>query len=203
MPRSLALVPLLSALLACSGTIEASGGSGGGGGSGGSGGGGAPPACDAPAAPPDFWVGTGETCFEAVGDGAVLPLMNGPQGGYHVWMAVGCTGACASATQVRYGVELQDTGAYVTSGIMVGAAALLGDASWRSIAGLQAPMPGLSWDPMTDPPLPAGSLLRLHAEGLDDAGNVLVESSVDFVLGDTQFWDPCSGDPNDPNCQLG
>src|SRR5262245_15487600 len=105
------LVSLL--LVACSGSI----GSGGGGGTGGNAGaGGSPPACAPPAAAPAFGVGTGEVCYEAVSAGDVVPLMNGPQGGYHVWLGIGCTGDCGGATILRYGVQDQATGAYVLGG---------------------------------------------------------------------------------------
>jgi hypothetical protein len=198
------LRPVLASLLlvACSGSI----GSGGNGGNGGSAGaGGSPPACDPPADAPAFGVGTGEVCYEPVTAGSVVPLMNGPQGGYHVWVGIGCAGDCGGATILRYGIQDQTTGTYVIpgDGELIGAAALVDVGGWREIAGRQAYMPGISWDPTTDPPIPEGSLLRLHAEALDDALNVLDQASVDFVLGEIVYWDPCSGDPNDPNCQFG
>lgn len=41
--------------------------------------------CGAGAADAYLEVGTGNTAFEAVSDGQVVPYVQGPQGGWHVW----------------------------------------------------------------------------------------------------------------------
>lgn len=49
-------------------------------------------------------MGTGEKCFEAVAGGQEVPLMSGPQGGYHMWLAVGCVD-CAATVHLKYGAR--------------------------------------------------------------------------------------------------
>src|SRR5687768_6189451 len=56
----------------------------GGAGSGGSSG------CDTPPDPETFEMGTGEHCFARLSANQAVDLISGPQGGYHVWLAIGC-----------------------------------------------------------------------------------------------------------------
>ena len=58
--------------------------------------------------PPEFQIGTGADAFGEVADGATLPIIEGGQGGSHVWvagrshgLADSLTPSAASATQPR------------------------------------------------------------------------------------------------------
>ncbi|MFO0546925.1 MAG: hypothetical protein U0271_00990 [Polyangiaceae bacterium] len=163
--------------------------------------GGAPITCDPPANPADFAIGTGEVCFETLTAGQTVPLMEGPQGGYHVWLAVGCSD-CGASVAIFYGAKDPTTGALLKDTYESQATINLKGA-WPEAAGLFVPMPGISWDPDNYPPPALGTHLILYAERRDANGNVLASDDVEIVIGETQYWDPCSGNPNDPNCQTG
>lgn len=50
-------------------------------------------------------VGTGEVAFEDTKSIDGVPLIAGPQGGYHIWVAVRCRGVGPQQVQIRYGVS--------------------------------------------------------------------------------------------------
>jgi hypothetical protein len=60
-------------------------------------------ACDSPDAGPAALVvelGTGETAFEPLRDGATLPLVAGPQGGHHVWLGFRVAGLASDRAEL-------------------------------------------------------------------------------------------------------
>src|SRR5688572_23369213 len=59
------------------------------------------PDCEAPPDPQPFEIGTGELCFERVTPGQTITQWSGPQGGYHMFLAIGCTD-CNVSTLIRY-----------------------------------------------------------------------------------------------------
>ncbi len=193
-----ALLPLL--LVACGGgasSVEGAGGAAaasssastssaaqGGGGSGGS------AECVDPPSPGAFELGTGELCFERLSAGQTIPVIAGPQGGYHLWTAVLCAD-CGSQTVISYATRDVATHAELSwenSSVV----APLGPAG--RIVGLQAPLPGAPWDPATV--LPKGSHVLLWVGERDAAGNLLRETEIEVVLGDEVYWDPCATDPD-------
>src|SRR5690606_4066888 len=103
-----AAAPVAMVLLSgCNSSVraEGAGGAGGAGGatppsSAGRGGGG----CADPADPAVFEIGTGQTCFERLTAGQTVAAIQGPQGGFHLWLAVGCAD-CGAQAVVRYGVK--------------------------------------------------------------------------------------------------
>lgn len=195
--RSLALSSSL--LLGCTSTVSSDGS--GGGGEGGQGGE-APASCDPPPSPEAFEIGTGEVCFERLEAGQVVPLVQGPQGGFHVWVAMSCVG-CGAEMHLRYGALDPTTdehfeNTYPSEGLFQ----LSGDASARQRAMLTAVMPGLPWDPENFPPLEKGASVRLYVEHLED-GVVVERSEIDVVLGDTVSWDPCAESPESEFCGFG
>ncbi len=150
--------------------------------------------CDPPSKPGVFEVGTGEDCFARLSDGAEIPLQNGPQGGYHLFVAVGCKD-CGETVRIQYGVRdpmtnAALTGTYENKEMM----ALTGD-TWRQVAGIQLSMPGTSWDEQNDPPPAKGTALILWANALDANDKLIHEAQVSLVIGNTEQWDPC--DPGD------
>lgn len=190
--RALASTTLASVVLAVSLLPGCSSG----GGEGGEGGGPPPVDCDAPADPQTFEVGTGELCFERA-DGALV-LWAGPQGGYHLFAAVGCAD-CEDEVTLDY-VLLDPATDEVFPGTYPDNQQVLnlGDADgWKFAAGIQVSMPGFQWDD-TDPPPPAGTPMRLHVSVTDGAG--MREMDLDFVLGETEDWDPCDANPGGPCC---
>ncbi len=195
--RSIVLSSLY--VLGCDSSVSSDGS--GGGGEGGQGGG-APSTCEAPPSPEAFEIGTGEACFERLEVGQVVPLVQGPQGGFHVWVAMSCTG-CSAEMHLRYGALDPATGehfenTYPSEGLFE----LSGDVSSRQRAMLTAVMPGVPWDPENFPPLEKGAPVRLYVEHLED-GMVVERSEVDVVLGDTVSWDPCAENPESEFCGFG
>lgn len=168
----------------------------GGGGEGGGGG------CSKPSGTGDFALGQGEDCFEEVVPGQQVPMFAGPQGGYHVWLAVGC-GDCGSSIHAKWGVRDPATGSMLAGTYDNEAVLDLYGDSWRQHAGIVVGMPGLQWDVENDPPLPPGSAVVVWLQILDDGGAVVREAEIEEVIGQTQVWDPCAEDPNDPNCSFG
>ncbi len=204
--RFLGLVAVAAwGLIACGGSSDGDGGSGGAGAGGDGGGGGAPDpdpqGCQPPDAAEGFEVGTGELCFAEVNDGGVIQQMHGPQGGYHVWLALGCID-CGDQVWVRGSVLDPATGSplpntYTTDNIVT-----LSKGAWPQIAGIQQGMPGDDFlDEPGYEPLPPGTpfILRAQVFALDGA-TLLHEAEVSAVLGDTVDWDPCDADPTGPCC---
>ncbi|MBL9025852.1 MAG: hypothetical protein JNL21_26895 [Myxococcales bacterium] len=203
----------IAGLVACTSTVESEGdtststGTGGatttsatssssGSGAGGEGGG----ACAPPASAGAFEIGTGERCFEPLVSDQEVPLMQGPQGGYHVWLAVGCND-CPDNPTLVWGALDPATGATLEGTYESQSVVDLSNQSWPQIAGLFTNMPGLSWDPMTYPPPAKGTHVVLYAKLLGSSMETLHEGQVEIVIGDTLVWDPCATDPM--NCPDG
>ncbi len=197
---------LLGALAACTSTIE--GGSGGAASSSSStstssttsststtGAGGASP-CALPPAPQPFEIGTGEACFERLVPQQVIPVMQGPQGGYHLWLAIGC-GDCGAKATIAYGVKDPATNDWYAGTGELKQVVELGAGEWRQRAGVTAFLPGIVWDPMSS--LPKGTHVRLTASILDEAMNPVHTGEVEVVLGDIEMWSP----PCDPGPSCG
>jgi hypothetical protein len=179
----------------------ATGGTGSGGsGSGGSGGsGGSAPTCPAPENAASFEVGTGEKCFTRLSAGGDIPLMNGPQGGYHLWVAVGCSD-CASPTHIRWGARDPLTGGVFPGTGDSEAMFELDGAAWKQSAGIFLYMPGLSWDPEYSPPPAKDAPIVIWSEVVE--GTIVKHASeVEVKIGDTVPWDPCIETPEAPECQ--
>jgi len=54
-------------------------------------------------------IGTGEAAFEALTEGETIPLILGPQGGYHLWISVRCDG-CSDLAILGYGARDSTSG---------------------------------------------------------------------------------------------
>ncbi|WP_437927757.1 hypothetical protein WMF37_00545 [Sorangium sp. So ce291] len=141
-----------------------------------------------------FEVGTGETCFVRIDDGATLPVMAGPQGGYHLWLAVGCRG-CGAAVRLRYSVKDPATGELFESGAAQEMVLTFLPGDIPQAAGLPARLPGAIWNP--DSVLPQGTHVLLAAEVRNDDGSTKHAAEVEVVLGATEAWGGvrCSEDP--------
>ncbi len=204
-------------LAACQGSVTGSSANGGEGGSGEGGNGGnggststtssssstsTGPACDTPAGAGKFEIGTGEKCFEPLAEGDEIPLMNGPQGGYHVWLATGCTD-CGTVVHFKYGAHDPATNMPLTGSYDEEAMVELSGAAWPQKAGIVIHMPGLSWDPMNEPPPAKGTQVILWAEAYTPQGDLWHKAEVLVTIGDIQEWNPCIENPNDPLCQTG
>lgn len=164
------------------------GGSGGASGTGGTGG----AACVAPPSPPVFEVGTGESCFTRLTPGQTVKVENGPQGGFHIWLALGCTD-CGATPIVQFGIKDPATSDYYPM-TMVQKQVVPLDGAWPQRAGLTAFLPGMVWDKTSQ--LPMGTHVLLSGAVLDASGAVLHSSDVEVVLGDIEQWNPpCSTDP--------
>lgn len=146
-----------------------------------------PEDCDPPSAPQAFEVGTGEHCFARVQAGETLPLMAGPQGGYHVWLAVGCQD-CGVEAHLRARVFAED--GTEMSDLATEQLVELGGDAWPQHAGIQLGMPG--FDGESDR-LPVGTPLRVQVETVDGSGSPTHTGEMSFILGETQSWDDGGG----------
>lgn len=157
--------------------------------------------CEPPANPADFDIGTGEKCFEPVDEAGVVPLMSGPQGGYHMWLAVGCDD-CGTAAHIKYGALDPATNQPLAGTAEQEQMAQLTNDAWPQRAGIVVYMPGLSWDPMNEPPPAKGSQLILWADTYAPDGTPVHHATRLVTVGDTLDWNPCAENPNDPSCGL-
>jgi hypothetical protein len=172
----------------------------GGAGSGGAGGSGGSTGCDTPPDAAPFEMGTGEHCFARLSPNQPVDLINGPQGGYHVWLAIGCSD-CTSPSETRFGVRNATTGTILEGTYDSQAMVELVGTPWGQAARMIVGMPGIEWDPEM-PPLAPGAPFVLWVE-VREAGQVKHAAETPLVVGDTVQWDPCIENPDDPLCQLG
>lgn len=150
--------------------------------------------CTDPPAPAVFEIGTGETCFERVTAGQTVPVMAGPQGGFHIWLAVGCAD-CGGQAILTYGVKDPATHDWIAGTYANNAVVPLDADGWPQHAGIITYLPGIAWDPASY--LPKGTHVLLYAAVLDTSMAVKHEGEVELVLGDTQSWSPpCDPGPN-------
>lgn len=71
------------------------------------------PAPYEPLEPDAFEVGTGAGAFQELPPGATVPIIEGNQGGYHIWISVRC-GTCGPELILDYGVDDAETGALIS-----------------------------------------------------------------------------------------
>ena len=57
-------------------------------------------ACAAPAGPPALELGAGRAAFEALADGQDVPMVEGSQGGFHLWVSVRVEGAVGEGAEL-------------------------------------------------------------------------------------------------------
>jgi hypothetical protein len=175
---------------AADGASSGAGGAGGvsesGGEDGGEEGGATPSPCGAPPGDPAFAVGTGDVCFESLREGQIVPRVAGPQGGYHVWVAVACA-SCPIEVLVRAGVKLD--GAWVTP-----TSERIVELHSHQVAGLLATLT----DPI-DPSstlAPEGSSVVMVVDLETLEGESLEHGEVSVVLGPILPWqNKCDPDP--------
>ena len=145
--------------------------------------------CDAPDSPAAFELGTGEVCFERLTAGQVVPEIAGPQGGFHVWAAVGC-GDCGPEAIVEFGTRNAKTKAWLL-GDPQKQLVDLGTGDWGQHAGLTAFLPGDTMN-APDEQLPKRAHVILALRVLDKNGNELHAGELSLVLGDLKSWSDCS-----------
>jgi hypothetical protein len=145
--------------------------------------------CDAPSNPAAFEMGTGEVCFERLTPGQVVPEIAGPQGGFHVWTAVGCSD-CGAEAIVEFGTKQAKTKAWLL-GVPEKQLVDLGTGEWGQHAGLTAFLPGDTTS-APDEQLPKGTHVILSLRVLSDKGDELHAAEREVVLGDVVAWSGCS-----------
>jgi hypothetical protein len=146
-----------------------------------------------PPSPAAFEAGSGQTCFERLTSGQTVTVLQGPQGGFHIWLAVGCSG-CTAKTTLEYGVKDPATKTWFATTSPQKVAVDLGGAGWRQQAGFTAFLPGVPWDQTTQLPKGTHVLLTAITYGADNLPIDDVENDV--VLGDIeQYTPPCDPDP--------
>ncbi len=147
--------------------------------------------CEAPPAAETFEVGTGEVCFERVAADGIQPMMEGPQGGYHLWLAFVCSDCGPSVTLEA---EAADANGPVGSRIEQ-----VIDLDAGMVAGIQLPMPGDPWDENSIK-LEEGTALTINVKLSSSSGAVLHEAAVERTVGPTEVWDYCATHPDDGCC---
>jgi hypothetical protein len=153
-------------------------------------------ACKAPASPAPFEAGQGETCFGRLTPGQTVTVLQGPQGGYHIWFAVSCVG-CDAKTTIEFGVKDPATMTWFKDTSPQKVSVDLGGAGWQQQAGFTAFLPGVPWDQTTS--LPKGTHVLLTGIRYGADGKPVTEIQNDVVLGDIeQYSPPC--DPNPMTC---
>jgi hypothetical protein len=149
--------------------------------------------CPAPPSPKGFEAGSGELCFQRLTPGQTVTVLQGPQGGYHLWLGVSCVG-CDAKTIVEFGVKDPATMTWFVGTAPQKVSVDLGGTGWQQQAGFTAFLPGTVWDPKS--PLPKGAHVLLTAIREDAGGAAIVEINNDVVLGDVeQYTPPCDPDP--------
>jgi hypothetical protein len=194
-------------LLACSSSVTTGGaGDAGSGGSAGASGGAGAPVCEDPPSPGEFELGGGEKCFERLAEMQVVPVMQGPQGGFHLWLAMGCKD-CEGKEIVRYGLKDPKTNDYFPDTKPLKVLAPFSTSGWPQKAGFSNFLPGVVYDETTQ--LPKGTHVIMMGEVLDSAGAVVHSKEIEVELGDIEIWSPpCSTEPTcgskagPPCCEL-
>ena len=141
--------------------------------------------CAAPAWSGDFEVGTGEPCFLAIEDGAVVPLIGGPQGGYHIWLGVRCRD-CGGYETVTFGVLDPATDTFVNGSSQVAVLELEEGAGYSQRGGVVAYVPGYEFD--DGPGMGTdfvGQSLALYAE--IEVGDAILSSQVNITVGAVDY----------------
>lgn len=164
--------------------------------------------CPAPSNAVAFESGTGETCFGRLTAGQTVTVLQGPQGGYHLWLAVSCIG-CQAKTTIEFGVKDPATKDWFPGTSPQKVAVDLGGAGWQQQAGFTAFLPGVVWDMTTS--LPKGTHVLLTTIHYATDGISKEEIQNEVVLGDIeQYNPPCDPDPMTcgvpgglPCCSLG
>lgn len=157
-----------------------------------------PEDCTPPAETPEFAIGTGELCFAPLADGDVVPMMNGPQGGFHVWLAIGCTD-CGGSVQLSYKLLDPETKELIPGTYDLNEASAVLGGDWPQAAGIQMALPGSDWGDESDQPLAKGTKILVQV-AVEKSGDVLHEGEVQIEIGDTKSWDPCDANPDGDDC---
>ncbi|APR83179.1 Hypothetical protein A7982_08528 [Minicystis rosea] len=151
-------------------------------------------ACVDPPDPQAFEMGTGETCFARLTSGQTVTVMQGPQGGYHLWLSFGCQD-CGPQAILQYGIKDPITHDWYASTYPSQVVVPIAKSGWYQQSGFTDFLPGLVYAP--ESVLPKGTHVLMAAALLDAGLNVKHSVEVPVVLGDTMMWSPpCDTGPN-------
>jgi hypothetical protein len=153
----------------------------------------APPQCDLPTQLETFETGTGEVCYEQLAEDSVVPYMEGPQGGYHLFLALACAD-CGTEVIVETEARLEETDEVVSA-----LTQSLVPVKGGTATGIIVPLPGDPWDPESVP-LAEGTRLMLSTTVKAPNGNMLHAADELRVLGPEVYWDYCATHPEDQCC---
>lgn len=141
----------------------------------------------------DMELGTGLTELELIEPEGEVTVSLGPQGGFHIWLAVRCRD-CAPQVLIEYGVRGSADGAWLYGDPLRGIINL-DDASdgWRQVAGLYGLLPG--------------GVGEIDYTGLDVTLEATIEDgdrrsirTVPVHVARVEVWDCPSSDPD--HCSL-
>lgn len=136
--------------------------------------------------------------MERLATGQTVPVMAGPQGGFHVWAAIGCSD-CGLHPTVEYGIKDPATTTWYAGTYPTQLVVDLSGAAWPQRAGLTAFLPGVAYDTKTQ--LAKGTHVVVSARVIASDGSTVHQQEFEVVLGDTMQWNPPC-DPNPMSCGL-
>lgn len=125
---------------------------------------------------PVVLVGTGETEFEAVEKASGVSLIEGPQGGMHIWVSVRCQNL-GPRVEIEYGVRDVTTGELLSVKGLVLVADLSPEDEWAEQVGLTAFLTG------SDPADYEGQRVQLWATVTEESGDSAMDQAETVVLG--------------------
>ena len=122
-----------------------------------------------------------------------MKVLQGPQGGYHIWLGVSCVG-CQAKTTIEFGVKDPATKDWFPTTGPQKVSVDLGGAGWQQQAGFTAFLPGVVWDEKSS--LPKGTHVLLTTIHYAADGISSEEIQHEVVLGDIeQYSPPCDQNP--------
>lgn len=132
----------------------------------------------------DLSVGTGEDAYQPVAKGSTIPLMKGPQGGFHLWIALRCDG-CKDLAVVEFGARDGASGELLSyPGLQQRVAFPIGGGV-DDVSGLVTHVTS------TDPDDYVGRSAVLWASlRADPEEPAFAEASADVAIGDVEVWNP-------------
>jgi hypothetical protein len=126
-------------------------------------------------------VGSGSGAFQELGPGAVVTLVAGGQGGYHVWISVRCSG-CAQSGTVSYGIEDADTGELLSFDGLQQGLDMQEDGPYLEQLGMTGFLSGY------DPSMYDGLRVRLFATIQGDDGRTF-DAEAEATISGTEYYD--------------
>jgi hypothetical protein len=119
--------------------------------------------------PPGIELGTGEYAYEPVEDGQDIPLIHGPQGGYHVWVGLRMRDMNPNGMRLDTAVELADTATPVGRPLFFRFTMFRGESGEFEYAGLPEQL---------EPAEVEGRAIRIEVVATDRGGRTATDAMI-------------------------